>query len=99
MKAGVTAEPIPSLRSIDGGMAFDLRPFPIAATTTVSVRVSPAPHTGGEFAIWAGGFSEQLRTSVLIDDFLRSHPAIRSIHWFTEAEWTDPDCESKQYPY
>ena len=91
--------PIPSLGRIDEGFRFDLRPFPAASTTSVSVRIGSGTRAGIDVSIGATGFYEQLRTSVLIDDFLRVHPAVRSIRWFTELEWNSDLRGGQAFPF
>ena len=93
------AEPIPSLRSIEGGLAFDLRPWPAAKTTTVTVMLGRAASSGMEVTIDAPELDEQFSTAVILDDFLRSHPAVRSIRWFTESEWAENGSSGRPFPY
>jgi hypothetical protein len=94
------AAPIPSLERVDdGSFRFKLRPFPAAATTTVSVRESEGEHASLDLSITAPGFYEQLRTAVLMDDVLRKQADARAIRWFTESEWADGRRGGRDFPY
>ncbi|MCE9634457.1 MAG: ferredoxin [Planctomycetes bacterium] len=91
--------PISSLKRIDGGSRFDLRPFPAAATTTVSVCNGADAATALDLAIAATGFYEQLRTAVLMDDVIRTQPGVLSIRWYTESEWARDRSGGREFPY